>query len=742
MNKKSLLNSGWLSLLFWLIIPVRTDALAQIRFVQITDVHMFDEEQEASENRAALAACVRQVNEEMAKGSVYKFAVVTGDIGVENLVSVIKETDGKRTRVLESRERRDESIRKGAAELASLMAPSRLKVWLFVPGNNDLYNEEITSLTFYEQFIDELRKRVSPWGIEVKDLCRFESLQVGSAESQPVPHCEGPYAFVGFNNASFKNNNDAARVVPGIKGIAANSPGIVSLDADEVRTEQESYVRRVLAQTGKFGAYVYVLYHIPEIDDPYLVSGKREQRLLDTLGVRVRNSQYIGKGNEYSAWFVATSVRELWNQVVKSDKVKGLFAGHFHSKDREVYQSYHWMFSTEYMSGSLSKLYVCPPLAIKLQVGEKVQARGFQEVFINSEGRVLDESGQPGVHILWYDPATGTFSPNASNKADDEARRQLSLGDLLERNGRLKDAEAAYTKALEGESSQLLNRSLDSVRRVVEKQISPLNRYIFTRWGLSLTPEGTYLFLAASLLLILVWFWRILGRLLLERKVDSLRLFRDFCLILFGPIGFTLPVLWVAQQENFYLPVVIVVALTAVALLVLLWFSWLVFKRARGLAAKRGRNKLIIVSRADSTNGKLGLSLPSVFAATREEIVNSRRFERVLSAKPTLPVVILAEDTEIADLVETTVPGRWGALLAWLLRRTTDPEYRVRTSVQSAGGNTTIIMSLEASAGAVRVWSNTFPDSLLHKGQRSLAYQVLVCVLRHSNYGVNYGDAS
>ena len=164
-------NRCLLPLFLGLSVLLSIDATAQIRFVQITDPHMFDEEKEATENKAALAACVRKINEEMAKGADYKFIVVTGDIGIENLVSVVKEKDGEKKRELKERREIEENIKNGAAELAYLMAPSKVRTWLFVPGNNDLVGEDITTLNFYQQFIEELKKNVRPWGMEVKDLC-------------------------------------------------------------------------------------------------------------------------------------------------------------------------------------------------------------------------------------------------------------------------------------------------------------------------------------------------------------------------------------------------------------------------------------------------------------------------------------------------------------------------------------------------------------------------------------------
>jgi 3',5'-cyclic AMP phosphodiesterase CpdA len=738
MNWRSLMINRRLLLLFWLLVFPALGVQAQIRFVQISDPHMFDEEKEAADNKAVFATCVRRINDEVAKGADYKFIVITGDIGVENLVSRFIDKDGKRERRFEdNKETRDEKIRKGAAELASIMALSKVKLWLFVPGNNDLFNEEITTLNFYQQFLDELTKEVSSWGITVKDLCgNGEKLnQVGNSPS--APHLDGAYAFIGFNDASFKNNNDASRLVPGPRVSAIPMAGILTLNADQIRVQQQAYVQQVLHDVGNNGAFAFIFYHIPEVDDPYLTSGSSHQGLLDVLLTRHENSKYIGESNKYSAWFVASAIRDRWGEVVKDDKVRGLFAGHFHSKDRGVYQSYHWMRSSAYLSGSLSKLYICPPLAIKLQAGEKTPARGFQEVSIDKEGRLLSDDGQPGVRVFWYDPTTGSFSPSAIKKADEEAVRQIQLGALLERNGRLKEAESAYTKALEAESSEVHNSALISLNRVADKQVSPLNRYIFTPLEFSFSPEGMYLFFAICTLVMLAIIWPVLGYYLSDRnKAERYRLFRHLsAYLILILVSLLLLTFLIVTQKNFYVPASTSMSLTVVIILVCLYISWFLVRRVRRLTVKRGQGKLIIISLADTTNGKLASILPSVFAATREEIINSEQFEGTFSNGPTLPVVILAEETELAELVETTVSGRWGNIFGWLLRRTSQPAYSVRTALQSHGGTTTLIMCLEVLGSTTRIWSDTFSDSVLHSRQRDLAYQILIDILRRIKYG-------
>src|SRR5258707_6557261 len=88
------------------IICAGTVQAQSVRFAQITDPHLFDGGAEGIENKAALAACIKKLNERTDEHVNYMFAVITGDIGIENLVST-----GKNPNVLEpDQARREEQL--------------------------------------------------------------------------------------------------------------------------------------------------------------------------------------------------------------------------------------------------------------------------------------------------------------------------------------------------------------------------------------------------------------------------------------------------------------------------------------------------------------------------------------------------------------------------------------------------------------------------------------------------------
>ncbi len=90
----------------------------------------------------------------------------------------------------------------------------------------------------------------------------------------------------------------------------------------------------------------------------------------------------------------------MWENIVLHSKVevKGLFAGHFHSHDKNVYTEFNWLKDNRYNPKILSILYVCPAISIKTQIGIPIQdtARGFLDTHIDATGETM-------VHINWME---------------------------------------------------------------------------------------------------------------------------------------------------------------------------------------------------------------------------------------------------------------------------------------------------------------------------------------------------
>jgi Calcineurin-like phosphoesterase len=432
----------------------------EVRFVQITDPHLFDGGEEETENKGVLTACIKKINEEIGEQADYKFAVVTGDIGIENLVSEKKGDN----RIKFAQEKIDQQLEQGTAQLASILSASKIPVWLFLPGNNDLFDEE-PDTQYYRIFIHKLQSKLP--GLKVIDLCPEEP----EADKQELGvYRLGAFAFIGFNNASFKNNNAPVRIP-------------VNKD------KQLKYVRQVARRAESNDILsVYVFYHIPELDDPHIVLNGDEE-------IPAKRRAYDSNPYPRSSWFVHKDVHDEWkNLIVSNMKVRGLFAGHYHDWRRDTYLSHHWMQTNDYLSGSLSKLYICPPLAIKLQDDKPSQARGFQEVTIDGMGRISPK-------ILWFNAADRTFDSDPSVRSN-----QLQLALFYEAAREWPEAETNFAEAAKNAPSNAVRDSaLAGLKRVKEAQHPGLKTVL--RWTDWLPTFWTLLLRVLPVLIIALVFF-------------------------------------------------------------------------------------------------------------------------------------------------------------------------------------------------------------------------------------------
>lgn len=476
----SVLTHRLLVALLLLTVLLRVDGQGQIKFVQITDPHLYDgyfynENNELigeAEQRSLeiFEKCISKIKELNQNGDNYRFAVVTGDLGVERIVTdvggdadlnVLIKDQKLRTKI-------SNAIKAKAEFLAGLIDNSSVPLWLFVPGNNDLVKEQPNSIVFYNEFIAALREslNVRPHKITVKNLCPGDA--AAKAGQICVAHNENEYLFVGFNNAAFKNDNDYKRF----------NADLVKY-VDDVKLLVDSNVKGEIK-------YAYVFYHVPEVDDPYLALGTPDRRFTDTIRQRLEVWPLPKQGKKppekfylYSSWYVSPTVRASWEGVAADPRIKGLFAGHFHDWRRETYLNHQWI-RTTYPGETLAKLHVCPPLSGKFQNGRSETARGFQEVIIDKTGMVLDERGQKGINVYWLDPGSGDFRNRLSEGDAEEAelRKQLENGQSLERAGRLEEAEAAYTQALASKVPATRQAASESLARVRNAGRTPMPQAI------------------------------------------------------------------------------------------------------------------------------------------------------------------------------------------------------------------------------------------------------------------------
>src|SRR5215213_5860901 len=430
-------------------ILLNSDAHAQIQFVQISDPHLFDDISAVADNRStnktAFISSIEEINRRIIENKAqYRFVVLTGDLGLENLVTGARTGD------------EIETLRNSAAEFASLLVLSRVHHWLFVPGNNDLVKENPETIKHYHVFIDAVKQATKKIisDFEIQDLCPQGDAGADRSKSD-----------------FFKiDSKQGSRLIDANAGI------------------QEEYVKQVRAHLDNNDfSYVYIFYHIPAIDDPNLLPNA------DAVKARYAFKDRTGGSFFRSAWFVKSTVRMAWHSVVMHHKVRGLFAGHFHDSRKQTYQTFSWL-TPDYLPEEVEKLHVCPPLASKYQNGKPEQARGFQEVY-------LDEEGKVSARIVWFDP----WSLSSLQKsADESAREQFELGQTLERLKRPAEAQAAYAKAAESDWPPTRRMALESFTQVINSQEAKPNKYLWNPLSVGLTAFWTAL-LSVVLLLFIAW---------------------------------------------------------------------------------------------------------------------------------------------------------------------------------------------------------------------------------------------
>jgi hypothetical protein len=442
-----------------------SDAHAQIQFVQISDPHLFDDisadVDNRSSNKTAFISSIEEINRRLIENKAqYRFVVLTGDLGLEKLVTGAKDRNEIET-----------NLRNSAAEFASMLVLSRVHHWLFVPGNNDLLNEEPKTIEYYHFFIEAVKEATKKIisDFEIKDLCPKGDGGSADYQSKSDFFKIDKYVFIGFDDSSFKND-----IKQGPQRLDANA-GI-----------QEKYVKQVKAHLDRDDiSYAYIFYHVPAIDDP--------NPLPEAEAVKARSllKDQIGDSFFRSAWFVKSPVRMAWHTVVINRKVRGLFAGHFHDSRKQTYQTFSWL-TPDYLPEEIEKLHICPPLALKYQNGKPEQARGFQEVY-------LDEEGTVSARIVWFN--SWNLS-SVQKSADESAMEQFELGQTLERLNRPTEAQAAYAKAAESDWPPTRRMAQESLTQLINSQETWRHKYFWSPFSVGANALWTA-FISAVLLLVI-----------------------------------------------------------------------------------------------------------------------------------------------------------------------------------------------------------------------------------------------
>lgn len=380
-----------------ILVAVSFQAFADVRFAHITDLHIFEDKKRDSEAKVSATDFdisvekINQISQQLKAQSKdpLAFVLLSGDIGIGKLLK-IDPTSGKLTKDSGKWPQAIESISK-------IMKDSHVKQWLFVPGNNDLFDERHDSVAFYSDFLKELQDRpeISKAGLSIVDF-RLEASQPAQKGSPPGQLVLKDLLFVGWDNSYFKNNNSIKNYIGKDDQIIPDSKTIEYLGIERLGKSLKSSKAK----------YAYIFYHIPEIDDPYLIQfdeSKADNVVSKRMSEAKNVSPLFAQGlYPYSAWTVPLGVRTAWEKVITNKSkwpvIKGLFAGHFHDHKKETYLSTLWIKTKKYKDEILKKLYIAPPVSVKNQTQYPLadRATGGQIITIGYHGNVTRE-------LFWFD---------------------------------------------------------------------------------------------------------------------------------------------------------------------------------------------------------------------------------------------------------------------------------------------------------------------------------------------------
>jgi hypothetical protein len=357
------------------------NVLADVRFAQITDLHIFEDSKREHESEISASdfdISIKKINriskalKENLKGPL-DFVLLSGDIGIGKLLKLEPMTEGEGNIPVEKDGKTYKLTKdmgkwnKAKESIAEIIKDSSVKKWLIVPGNNDLYDEQHNTVPFFSEFIKELQEmpEVKASGLSIVDF-RLDASQKAQPQSLPGMYRVNDLLFVGWDNSFFKNNYSVKRFV----GVDHK---LIPINQTAEYQSVQKLSRNLKTSRAK---YAYVFYHVPEIDDPYMVpfdEKKGGNVVSNRLQEAAAISPVFANGiYPYSAWTVPLSTRRAWenlvtNKMFRAPLIKGLFAGHFHDHQRKTYESTSWLKTKDYKSEILEKLYIAPPVSVKHQ---------------------------------------------------------------------------------------------------------------------------------------------------------------------------------------------------------------------------------------------------------------------------------------------------------------------------------------------------------------------------------------
>jgi hypothetical protein len=402
-NSRKRLGAFRFALVCILCLIAASSPAQTLRFVQITDAHIFDagkrckgdlKQLEQEDNLQAIRWAIQETNEINWRNHVnpgipkVSFLVFTGDFGLENVVdpALSRKPPSRADTPCKDGSQSDfkdpiasVDIQDATERFADLFAHLDKEIIIFlVPGNNDLIDENPDDIDRYTKFVELLQQRLPG---------RIYNLAKEDYSFSIQGH---NLSLLGFNTASFKPT-DAEKLmtlqsISGTEAKACDSDGtswigpacpLGAEPADEDfqsarenrKNARQDAFTALNTQIGHASGDYLIFTHVPDVRDPASDCNAKDTK----PRVRYRSS-----------WFLSTEQREAWTKTVGNLNLVAVFAGHFHSNDRDLYglPKGPEPLPSEKIT---QKTYIAPPLAIKFQNGKQPTARGLLLVDLRLE---------------------------------------------------------------------------------------------------------------------------------------------------------------------------------------------------------------------------------------------------------------------------------------------------------------------------------------------------------------------
>lgn len=317
------------------------------------------------------------------------FLLLTGDLGLDPCSDDKSEKSAKECwspddpkKLKDLNDHKDSMIK----ETAKLLGASPVQDIYLVAGNNDIAREaaDDSTLHYFNELIGALQVEMATnkSNVQLHNLTGCYDLVGGASSTCYADIDRTDYRLIGLPSYSFKNKDTDYKT---------------NKDAQEKQFDKFS---GLLEQARKADKKVLIASHVPEIDDPYT----KAQDVFDAKNPPDSNdADPKNARSKWSTWNVSKKVLDDWRDVLASDVVVGVLAGHLHDSHKEIYrQPFAWSSPNDHRL--YRKLFLAPPLAVKNQDTSPIQARGFEVV------RLEDDRIEP--QIYWYDWVTRKFSPD------------------------------------------------------------------------------------------------------------------------------------------------------------------------------------------------------------------------------------------------------------------------------------------------------------------------------------------